>query len=341
MVSRSSFFEREPSAMIMPGGVSKRASSVNFFMRHVLKRYVARNGLNPKTARIVARWLELLTLGFTGFAKIQRKRIGGVNCEVVIPQNPPSVARTVLYLHGGGFFINLPGTYRRFAKRIAEAYGATVYLPDYRLAPEHRHPAGADDCLAVYRALLDLGCDPRTMSVMGDSAGGNLALVTLLRARDEELPLPACATIISPGADMTFSGASYINNAKADPMIPMNALYAVARQYVDAHEEAHPHVSPMLGDFTGLPPLKIVVGSTEVLLDSSITTAKSFQDAGGKVVMQVWHQMPHVFPLFQFLPEGQMAMQNMVDFFNKHTRRVTQTQKKSPRRPHRSCGSSE
>ena len=318
MASHSTFFEREPSVKIMPGGISRRALAVNFFMRHLLKRHVARNGLNPKTARRVVRWIELLTLGRTKRTKVQHQSLGGIPCDVICPPNSQPLERTVLYLHGGGFFIHLPGTYRRFAKRIAKSFAAKVVLPDYRLAPEHRHPAGTDDCLAVYRALLDGGCDPKRLTIMGDSAGGNLALVTLLRARDAGLPLPACVILLSPGVDLTFSGASYIANAQADPMIPMNALHEVARQYIDADDASHPYVSPMLGNFTGLPPLKIVVGSTELLLDSSVTTAKFFKQAGGQVVLQVWHQMPHVFPLFQFLPEGRMAMQDMLDFFNKH-----------------------
>ena len=183
--------------------------------------------------------------------------------------------------------------------------------------------------MTVYRGLLDSGIDPQTMTVMGDSAGGNLALVTLLRARDNGLPLPACATLLSPGVDLTFSGASFQSNACADPMIPMNALHEVARQYVDAHQESHPYVSPMLADFSGLPPLKIIVGSTEVLLDSSVTTADSFRASGGNVVLHVWHQMPHVFPLIHFLPEGRMAMQHMLEFFNKHTASAPKTVKKS------------
>jgi epsilon-lactone hydrolase len=130
--------------------------------------------------------------------------------------------------------------------------------------------------------------------------------------------LPACAIILSPGADLTFSGDSYRRNSRADPLVPLNALHQVARQYVDADDRAHPHVSPMLGDFAGLPPLKVVVGSTEVLLDDSVTIAESHRAAGGDAVLQVWHEMPHVFPLYAFLPEGRMAVEHMVEFFNRH-----------------------
>ena len=118
---------------------------------------------------------------------MQATTLAGVPCDVIVPATPRASDRVVLYLHGGGFFAHLPRSYRRFARRLAQDFGATVYLPAYRLAPEHRYPAASDDCLAVYRQLLDGGRDPASVCLMGDSAGGNLALVTLLRARDEKL----------------------------------------------------------------------------------------------------------------------------------------------------------
>jgi acetyl esterase/lipase len=313
---------KKDTGMIKPGGVSWQSKVLNFLTRYVIKKPVQRRGLNPSTARKVVRRLEFLASGLGGHVHSEHTRIAGVPCDVLHSDKATPVEFTVLYLHGGGFFLHLPRSYKRFARRIAERFGATVYLPDYRLAPEHRHPAAPDDCLAVYRALLAAGRDPQHMAIMGDSAGGNLALVTLLRARDEGLPLPACALLLSPGADLTFSGDSFISNAHADPLVPMNALHLVTSQYVDVDSKAHPHASPMLGNLTGLPPLSIVVGSTEVLLDSSITTAQAFRAAGGDVTLQVWEQMPHVFPLFHFLPEGRLAMEHMLAFFCKHAKVV-------------------
>lgn len=309
-----------PPMLGKPGGVSWQARLLNRFTRHAIKHPVARAGLSTGTLRSVVRLMEMMTaLSFGNFATVHRTNIAGVPCEVVYPLNPPPVERVVLYLHGGGFFVHLPNSYRRFARRLAEACGATVCLPAYRLAPEHCYPAAPDDCMEVYRGLLAEGCDPRQLCLMGDSAGGNLALVTLLRARDENLPLPACAIVMSPGADLTFSGASYRRNAKADPLVPMGALHQVARQYAGAQSTTHPHLSPMLGDFSALSPLKILVGSTEVLLDDSVTIAESCRAAGGQVVLQVWREMPHVFPLYGFLPEAQLALRHMVEFFHRHT----------------------
>ncbi len=311
-----------PHAFDRPGGVSWQASLLNRFTRLAIKHPVGRAGLSPRTARMVARILELSSFG-SGRSRsgaMQRRTIAGVPCDVIFPARPSPIERRVLYLHGGGFCVHLPKSYRRFAQRIAEAFSATVVLPEYRLAPEHRHPAATDDCLAVYRALLDDGCDPGQLCLMGDSAGGNLVLVTLLRARDQALPLPACAIVMSPGADLTFSGDSHRRNAAADPLVPIDALHQVARQYADPQALSHPHVSPMRGEFNGLPPLKILVGSTEVLLDDSVNIAALARAAGGDVVLQVWRQMPHVFPIYSFLPEAQFALRAMAGFFDRHRR---------------------
>jgi monoterpene epsilon-lactone hydrolase len=292
---------------------------LNRFARLAIKGLVERKGLSIKAARAVVRLLDLVTIGSGHSTTVRRRIIAGVPCDVISPRRPPPVRRVVLYLHGGGFCVHFPRSYRQFARRLVEASGATVYVPAYRLAPEHRHPAATDDCLAAYRTLLDEGCDPRRLSLIGDSAGGNLALVTLLRARDEGVPLPACAVLMSPGADLSFSSASYRRNVKADPFVVVSALHQLARQYVDADQLKNPYVSPARGDFAGLPPFKFLVGSTEVLIDDSLHVAESCRAAGVEVSVQVWHQMPHVFPLYRFLPEAQLALRDIADFVGTHT----------------------
>jgi epsilon-lactone hydrolase len=301
----------------MPSGVSWQARLLNSFLRHAVKRPL-QDGITPSSARLAIRLLEMITPGNRGIAHSYSVETAGVPCEVVAPRRPITPRRVVLYLHGGGFFAHLPRRYKRFARTLADAMGATVYLPAYRLAPEHRFPAATDDCLAVYRKLIEDGHPAGSICLMGDSAGGNLALVTLLRSRDEELALPSCAIVLSPGADLTFSGASYAGNAEADPFIPVKALAQLVPLYVDADQVRNSYVSPMLGDYAGLPPIRFLVGSTEVLLDSSLTTAAAARRAGVDVSLQVWRDMPHVFPLFNFLPEGRMAMCDMAMFFDGH-----------------------
>ncbi|MES2259386.1 MAG: alpha/beta hydrolase [Pseudomonadota bacterium] len=297
--------------------ISWQASTLNFVSRHTLKRYIGHAGVSTTSARHSVQFLELLG-GMGAAPAAQRQLVGGVPCDVLRPARPTPRERVLLYLHGGGFFTHLPRAYRRFAQRLADACRATVYLPDYRLAPEHRYPAATDDCLAVYGALLGAGVDPRRFGVMGDSAGGNLALATLLRARDAGLAMPACASVMSPGADLTRWDGSMIDNAEADPFIPVRALRQVVAQYIDPDRAVEPYASPALGDFSGLPPLEIVVGSTEVLLDSSLTTAAACETAGIAVALNVWQQMPHVFPLFDFLPEGRAALAQTTAFIDRY-----------------------
>jgi acetyl esterase/lipase len=158
---------------------------------------------------------------------------------------PELAARgTLLYLHGGAWCVHLPATYRRLATELCRLTGMRVLLVDYRLAPEHPFPAGADDCLAVYGALMDAGCAQRPFAVAGDSAGGNLTLVTLMRARDQRLPLPDCAVLISPVTDLTLSGPSMRYNAEADAMFSSAASRLLPDLYCPGQAPANPLLSP-------------------------------------------------------------------------------------------------
>jgi acetyl esterase/lipase len=212
--------------------------------------------------------------------------------------------RVVLYLHGGAFIAETPVFHGALLARICREAGARGLMVSYRLAPEHLYPAALDDCMAAYRWLLDQGIDAGRIVVAGDSAGGNLTLALLLRARDEGLPLPAGALALSPVTDLTFSGDSVRRNDGVDDMFSADLMDALVPAYLPQRELCtHPHVSPLFGDFTGMPPLLLIVGSTELLLDDSVRVALRCPDAQ----LLVWHGMPHVFPGFDFLPEAREA----------------------------------
>jgi acetyl esterase/lipase len=150
----------------------------------------------------------------------------------------PELARngTLLYLHGGAWCLHLPNIYRRFATRLCELTGMRVLLPDYRLAPEHAFPAGIDDCLAAYRWMVDEGYPQRPFALAGDSAGGSLALVTMMRARDAGLPMPDCAALLSPSTDVTMSGPSVRYNAEADPIFSPAAVDLLPSVYCQGQD---------------------------------------------------------------------------------------------------------
>lgn len=243
---------------------------------------------------------------------------GGVSCDVVQPPHGKA-ERTLLYLHGGGFVIHAPPFYRHCGRRLARRLAAEVYIPDYRLAPRHPYPAPVEDCLAVYVALLEEGRDPASIAVLGDSAGGNLLLSMLLQLRDRGIPLPACAVPISPATDMLFAGDSMRSNLHLDPLVAAEVLPALGHAYAHPDDLEHHYVSPVRGDYTGLPPMCILVGSTEVLLDDSLRVAESARATGVPVELYVWPEMPHVFPLFHFLPEARQALDLIARFVLSHT----------------------
>ena len=226
---------------------------------------------------------------------------------------------TLLYLHGGAWCVHLPALYGAFAATLSAATGMRVLLVDYRLAPEHPFPAAIDDCLAVYRALAE-GPTGRPRVVAGDSAGGNLALVTLMRARDARLPPPDCAVLLSPATDIALGSPSMRYNAKADPMFSAGAIDLLPDMYCPGLERALPLISPLHGDWTGLPPLYFLAGSTEMLLDDSVRAHDRAQQAGTSARIDVWPDMPHVFPLFAMLPEARQAVADIVAFIGEHTR---------------------
>jgi epsilon-lactone hydrolase len=243
---------------------------------------------------------------------------GGVPAEWVSWKDADS-GRVIFYLHGGGYTICSPRTHRDLMWRLARATGARVLVPDYRLAPEHPHPAAVEDAVAAYRWLLKSGVKPSRVSVMGDSAGGGLALVLLMQLRDRKIPLPACAVCLSPWSDLTASGDSMSTNKRKDPLLWPEAIAYTARLYAPESDLAKPSVSPLFGSFKWLPPLLIQVGGAEVLLDDSRRVAAKAAIAGVKTEITVWPGMIHVFQALAFvLEDARRAIREIGLFVEKH-----------------------
>ncbi len=239
---------------------------------------------------------------------------GGVPAERVIPRGAPR-DRCVLYLHGGAWCMGSPRTHRRLVADLASRAGVRAVSVDYRLAPEHPYPAALDDCVGAYRWLLGRRVDPSRIVVAGDSAGGNLTAALLLRLRDEGLPLPAGAVLLSPATDLAGTGASFVSRKAVDPFFFGIDTAPFFDAYAEGHDARDPYLSPLYGDLRGLPPLLVHVGDHEVLLDDSIRFAERAREAGVDVRLTVWPGMFHVFQTFApFLPEAGRANREIAAF---------------------------
>jgi monoterpene epsilon-lactone hydrolase len=245
---------------------------------------------------------------------------GGVGAEWIIAPNA-APDRVVLYLHGGGYVMGSINTHRAMIARIARASQAKALALNYSLAPEKPFPAAVNDSTAAYKWLLARGYKADKIVISGDSAGGGLAISTLLALRDSKVPLPAGAAAISPWTDLTGSGASVVSRAAVDPMVANQGLLLMAKQYAGANGAQDPLISPVFADMKGLPPLLIQVGDAEVLLDDATRVAERAKAAGVDVTIEVWPEMVHVWHVFaKILPEGQQAIDRIGEFVIAHTK---------------------
>jgi monoterpene epsilon-lactone hydrolase len=229
-----------------------------------------------------------------------------------------SAKRHILYLHGSGFCADLPKTFRYWADRMATSNDAAVLLVDYPLAPESPYPAALDVCLDAYRWMIeDRDLSPANIIIGGDSAGGNLAIATLLRIRQAKLPMPACAFALSPSLDLTLSGASHTENKRTDFFGNLELMQRLAQLYAPRGNYTDGTVSPLFGDYRGFPPIHLQVGAGELLRDDSVRFAEKFKDET-PVELVVWDGTPHCHQLFGFLPEAAPARDKLQSFIESH-----------------------
>ncbi|MBW1889407.1 MAG: alpha/beta hydrolase, partial [Deltaproteobacteria bacterium] len=209
-----------------------------------------------------------------------------------------SQSGVLLYFHGGGWILDSPGTHRPLTTAMARSAKMRVFSVDYRLAPEHRHPAHLEDCVACYKWLLSNKVAPGNIVVAGDSAGGNLTLATLLYLRDNRIPLPAGAVLISPSTDLTHSDETYFANGATDPILADSGVFWWKTAYAGGMDLTNPLISPLHGDMAGLPPLLFQVSTSEMLYGETRQCAEKAGNTGVDVTLETWDDMPHVFQQF-------------------------------------------
>ena len=248
--------------------------------------------------------------------------LSGEWIEPIHPESSAGTQPTVLYLHGGGYYFCSPRTHRPITYALATGAQARVFTLDYRLAPEHPFPAAVDDALAAYRALLEQGIAHTSIVLAGDSAGGGLALATLVALRDAGDLLPAAAAVFSPWTDLAATGHSLVSNSERDAMFHGASIGPAAQIYLGDASATDPLASPLYADLHGLPPLLIQASDSEVLRDDALRFAERARAAGVEVQLETWADTPHAWQIFaQWLPEARTALGRACVFIKRSTRR--------------------
>jgi acetyl esterase/lipase len=242
---------------------------------------------------------------------------GGGQGERLRCLRTPPRAR-LMYVHGGGFVAGSPHSHRSITVALARL-GFEVWVPDYRLAPEHPFPQGLEQLLALYgEASYGLSADQH-MLLAGDSAGGGLVLSLMLMLKEGGRALPTAAALLSPLLDLTLSGHSIDANARLCAMFSRGPLERAVELYLGGQDARLPLASPVRADLQGLPPLIIHVGQNETLLDDAVALSQACQRDGVEAQLRIWPAVPHVWQLFgRYIPEARQSLREVAAFLHQH-----------------------
>lgn len=297
--------------------ISWQTRSLNIFLKYSIKPAQQFMSFKPFQMLMLRHTVNFLALVLPTprFVSVNKTITNGVPGEWVKAGDKVDDEKVILYLHGGGYFFGSPRTHRPLTWRLSAKTKMKVLSIDYRMAPEHELPAPMEDAISAYKWLLKEGYKPENISFGGDSAGGNLTLVTLLECRNQRLPMPGAAFVLSPFADFTSTSESLLMNERAEVLFHHRAIRRMHQLLTKNHDPYHPQISPVYAEFDEFPPLFIHTGTTELLLDDSHRIAYQARTAGVDVTHKVWHDVPHVFTVFaDFLPEAKLGIQEISEF---------------------------
>ncbi|MFX1575439.1 MAG: alpha/beta hydrolase [Promethearchaeota archaeon] len=248
--------------------------------------------------------------------RIEGFKIGHIPAEWI--SIPGASEESVFYhLFGGGYIMGTLESRRWIPYHISRNTHLRCLNIEYRLAPEYPFPAALEDSIESYKWLISKGFDPKKIIIGGESAGGGLAIATLMKLKELKIKLPAAGVLMSPWADLTGNGDSIIRNQKFEPLIK-DGIMNMAKSYAQKESLDNPLISPVFADLKGLPPLLIQAGSIEALVDDSITLAERAKTAGVEVKLEVYENMTHVFQNFvEELSESRKAFESVNDFIQK------------------------
>ncbi|MGB0931719.1 MAG: alpha/beta hydrolase [Chitinophagales bacterium] len=251
--------------------------------------------------------------------EMEKTEINDIPSTWFIPHSIPSkplASSIIYYLHGGGYAICSVNTHKRLIAHIAKACHARVLAIDYRLAPEHPFPAAIEDAISVYE-YLHTEYSPSQIIFMGDSAGGGLAVASMLKMKELQISQPKAAVLLSPWVDLVGENESYRTKAQKDLIIAVADIRRYSKDYFKETPPNHPLVSPLYADLSGLPPLLIQVGTHEILLDDSLKLAEKAKQDGLEVTLEVWESMLHVWHFFaDYVPESRKAIRKVAEYIS-------------------------
>ncbi len=222
---------------------------------------------------------------------VDTMQVGDVPVFDITPDRVDFPGVVQLDIHGGALIMGAGECCRAMATLAATGTRMHTWSVDYRMPPDHPYPAALDDCIAVYRALLEVSPSDRVV-VSGASAGGNLAAALLVRAHDEGLPLPAALVLLSPEVDLTESGDSFSTNLGIDSVLTRRLADANAL-YAGDHDLAHPYLSPLFGDVASFPPTFLQTGTRDLFLSNTVRMHRALRAAGVDAELHVFEAMPH------------------------------------------------
>lgn len=233
---------------------------------------------------------------------------------------PPNAVegRVLYYLHGGAYCAGSCNSHRNLVAKLARSCGARALVIEYRLAPEHPFPAALEDAVTAYKWLTETGTCPDNIVIGGDSAGGGLAVATLISLRDEGIQLPKAAFLLSPWTDMEGTGDSVRSRAEFEPWLNPDSIGDTARLYIGDLDPRHPLVSPIYAELHDLPPTLVHVGHDEILLDDSTRLVERLRNAGVEAELKIWEGMWHVFHSFApAVPEANAAIEEIGEYVSR------------------------
>ena len=298
-------------------GISRRAKFVRWLTGRYMQKLDVPNVPVTEAREHLETAARMLSRRARG-VETRPEKLAGVEVDWLYPKDARR-DKVLYYLHGGAYVLGSRSTHRKLVGHMAKAAGISALVPEYRLAPENPFPAGLEDAIAVYKALLESGVAPSDIVISGDSAGGGLTVATLLSLRHEGVPMPAAVVLLSPFLDVTGSGESMKTRVERDPWFNPNDIHVVARYYSpDETQWTNPLISPVFANVAGLPPTLIHVGDDEILLSDSTRFAEHLREEGVEVELEVFPELWHVFQLFVGkMPESKAAIAKIGKYIRK------------------------